>query len=123
MLGEVERLRELLAKATPGEWRWSTNGNIVPTPYTDTEIAAVYSEHDDDTEPANAAAIIAAIAFLRSAAFEEMVRNDARYRHVITRGKLPMRCTAGYYYEDGVLHPTPEAAIDAAMSAEGAGNG
>lgn len=62
-LGEVARLLE---KATSGEWRWSINGNIVPEPYTDTEIAAVYSEHDDDTMPANAAAIIAAVQFLRT---------------------------------------------------------
>lgn len=40
-----------------------------------------------------------------------------RWEFVRTHGKLPVRCSAGYYYEDGVLHPTAEAAIDAAMSA------
>lgn len=57
----------LLEKATQGEWRWSMNGNIVPQEYTqDCEIAAVYTEHDElNTEPANSAAICAAVNFLR----------------------------------------------------------
>jgi hypothetical protein len=42
-------------------------------------------------------------------------RDAVRFRHVITRGKLPLRCTDGYYYEDGLLYPTPDAAIDAAL--------
>ncbi len=44
--------------------------------------------------------------------------NAERMRFVLTVGKLPVRCTGGYYYEDGVLYPTPEAAIDAAQEAE-----
>lgn len=63
---ELARVMALLEKATPGVWRWSVNGNIVPEVYSnDCEIAAVYSEHDDDREPANAAAIRAAVNFLR----------------------------------------------------------
>lgn len=63
---DLARAMELLEKATPGPWRWSVNGNIVPEVYSaNCEIAAVYSEHDDDREPANAAAIRAAVNFLR----------------------------------------------------------
>ena len=64
---ELAEVLALLEKATPGEWRWSMNGNIVPEQYADDcEIAAVYSEHMDDIGiPANAQAIIAAVAFLR----------------------------------------------------------
>jgi hypothetical protein len=84
-MGDIhDDLREvmgLLGRATPGPWEWSVNGNIVPIPYGDTEIAAVYSEHDDDRAPANAEAIIAAVAFLRQhgpALLEMMGRDDAR---------------------------------------------
>lgn len=58
----------LLDKASPGPWRWSMNGNIVPDLYSDDcEIAAVYSEHMDDIGvPANAEAIIAAVNYLRA---------------------------------------------------------
>jgi hypothetical protein len=62
-LAEVVALAEL---ATPGPWRWSENGNIVPEPYTDVEIAAVYTERDDDLAPANAELIIAAVNFIRT---------------------------------------------------------
>jgi hypothetical protein len=59
----IERLEQLAAKATPGGWRWSDNGNIVPHAYPhaewDFEIAAVYSERDDDDAPANAEYILA----------------------------------------------------------------
>lgn len=48
-----------------------------------------------------------------------MAEDAARWRFVVTTGKLPLRCSAGYYYEDGVLYPTPEAAIDAARLARG----
>lgn len=83
----IELLRSAVAevgKATPGEWRWSHNGNIILDPYTDDcEIAAVYSEHMDDSCPDNAAAIIAAVTFLRDhgetlAAALEAAREDAR---------------------------------------------
>ena len=66
LAGALEACLALLGKATPGEWRWSPNGNIVPAHYTDDcEIAAVYTEHSDDSEPANAAAIISAVNLLR----------------------------------------------------------
>lgn len=63
----LSEVMALLEKATPGEWRWSMNGNIVPQEYTqDCEIAAVYTEHDElNTEPANSAAICASVNFLR----------------------------------------------------------
>lgn len=65
----VEALNTTLAildKATPGWWHWSANGNIIPTEYVqDCEIAAVYSDRDDDSAPANAQAIITAVNFLR----------------------------------------------------------
>ncbi len=56
----------LAERATPGDWRWSDNGNIVPTLYTaDCEVAAVYTD-DDATGAPNAPAIIAAMNFLRT---------------------------------------------------------
>lgn len=56
-------LRKLLAKATPGPWEWSENGNILghmPNGYDETrEVGAVYSERDDDLAPINAQLILA----------------------------------------------------------------
>lgn len=71
---ELAALLELSERATPGEWRWSENGNIVTdTPDTgcDPEIAAVYSEHmdvdaADTSEPANSAFICALVNWFRS---------------------------------------------------------
>ena len=49
-------------------------------------------------------------------------RRDAeRYRLVITCGRLPTKTTAGYHWLDGVSYPTPEACLDAAIAAIGAG--
>lgn len=60
----VERLRGLLAKATPGPWSWSENGNILghmPDGYDETrEVAAVYT-NDEATGAPNAPLIIAAV--------------------------------------------------------------
>lgn len=60
----VERIEGLLAKATPGEWRWSENGNIYGGPegrYADVdEVAAVYTD-DEATGAPNAPLIIAAV--------------------------------------------------------------
>jgi hypothetical protein len=57
---------DLLNAATPGEWRWSANGNIMAPGNRDVdEICAVYTERDDDLAPRNAEAIIAAVNFLR----------------------------------------------------------
>lgn len=65
-LDQLEYVMTLVNAATPGTWLWSDNGNIVPEKYTDDcEIAAVYSERDDDTCPINASAIIAAVNWLR----------------------------------------------------------
>lgn len=56
----------LLDAAVPGPWMWSDNGNIIPEKYTqDCEIAAVYTDRDDDCAPVNASAIIAAVNWLR----------------------------------------------------------
>lgn len=67
---EVEAVMALAAKATPGEWRWSVNGNIVTdaprADGSDPEIAAVYTEHGDDSEPANSAAICALLNLFRT---------------------------------------------------------
>ena len=61
----ADRLRELLDKANGLPWRWSENGNIVPLGYPhgewDFEIAAVYTERNDDEAPANAELIIEAV--------------------------------------------------------------
>ena len=55
-----------------------------------------------------------------AAAALEAAREDAeRYRWLLTKGKLPVRCSAGYYYEDGVTYPTAEAAIDQARGKGG----
>jgi hypothetical protein len=63
---ELARVVELLNAATPGEWRWSANGNIMAPGNRDVdEICAVYTERDDDLAPRNAEAIIAAVNFLR----------------------------------------------------------
>lgn len=63
----------LSEKATPGPWHWSKNGNIVPDGYfkdhwtkPDMEIAAVYTERDDEDAPANAEFIIALVNWFRS---------------------------------------------------------
>ena len=62
----LEKAVELVAKATPGPWRWSENGNLMATGDRDVdEICAVYTERDDDAEPKNAAAIRAAVNFIR----------------------------------------------------------
>lgn len=60
ILGDIER-------ATPGRWRWSENGNIVPEVYADDcEIAAVYGDDPtDQTPPYNAIAIMASVNFIR----------------------------------------------------------
>lgn len=65
-LKALEKAVELVAKATPGPWRWSENGNLMATGDRDVdEICAVYTERDDDAEPKNAAAIRAAVNFIR----------------------------------------------------------
>jgi len=46
-------------------------------------------------------------------ALEAAGRDARRWRIVMTKGKLPVRCSGGYYYDDGILHPTAESAIDA----------
>lgn len=63
----LEYVMTLVDAAAPGPWLWSENGNIVPEQYADDcEIAAVYSERDDDCCPINASAIIAAVNWLRA---------------------------------------------------------
>lgn len=66
---DLERVLGLVAKAAPGEWRWSENGNILghmPDGYDDSrEVCAVYTD-DEATGAPNAPAIIAAINFLRA---------------------------------------------------------
>ena len=63
----LEYVMTLVEAAAPGPWLWSENGNIVPEQYTDDcEIAAVYSERDDDGCPINASAIIGAVNWLRA---------------------------------------------------------
>lgn len=47
---------------------------------------------------------------------DEAERDAARYHHVRAHG-MPKQCPGGFYYGDGVLHPTAEAAIDAAIAA------
>lgn len=64
LLQELDEVLAKVSRASCGPWVWSSNGNIVPFGYPhgadNFEIAAVYSEHDDDaTPPANAEAIIA----------------------------------------------------------------
>lgn len=63
-------------------------------------------QYDDQTN------IIALIAHIR-----ELQPDAARYQHVRAHG-MPKLCPAGFYYHDGVLHPTAEAAIDAACGGE-----
>lgn len=67
-----QQLVELLAtsaQASKGPWRWSENGNLVEASYDGTdetqEIAAVYTERDDDAEPLNATMIRQAVNFIR----------------------------------------------------------
>jgi hypothetical protein len=61
---------EALDRATPGPWNWSENGNLLgdmPNGYDESkEIAAVYTELDDDLEPTNSLAIRLSVAFLRT---------------------------------------------------------
>lgn len=65
MIG-LEYVMTLLDGATPGPWMWSDNGNIIPEAYSqDCEIAAVYTNREDDAAPVNASAIIAAVNWLR----------------------------------------------------------
>ena len=66
--------------------------------------------HNSATVRANLAPLAAAIARAEAAAAE---RDAAMFRRVMAIGKLPVRCSTGYYYSDGVIHPTPEAAIAA----------
>lgn len=58
-----DELRGLLAKATPGPWAWSENGNILghmPNGYDETrEVGAIYTERDDDLPPINAELVLA----------------------------------------------------------------
>lgn len=57
----------LLDRAFDMPLRWSENGNIVPLVYTqDCEIAAVYTDREDNGCPNTAAALIAAVNYLRS---------------------------------------------------------
>ena len=136
-------LRELLARATPGEWRWSENGNIVtdmPLPECDPEVAAVYSEHDDDSEPANSALICAmhnALPALLTeldaarARIAELEKDTARYRwlrnHAIDYpyGDDESSPWCVYGPNSGAIESRPiegdelDAAIDAAMARDG----
>jgi hypothetical protein len=58
-----DELRELLQRATPGEWAWSENGNILghmPNGYDEArEVGAIYTERDDDLPPINAELVLA----------------------------------------------------------------
>lgn len=70
LLDELEKIVALSEKATKGEWYWNEcTANLVtdhPGDGQEFEIAAVYSEHDDDREPANSAFIAASVNFLRT---------------------------------------------------------
>lgn len=70
LLDELEGVVRLMEAATQGEWYWNEHTANLVTDHPDDgqefEIAAVYSEHDDDREPANSAAICAAVNFLRT---------------------------------------------------------
>lgn len=50
----------------------------------------------------------------------ELEQGTARYQHVRAHG-MPRQCPGGFYYGDGVLHPTAEGAIDAARKEKGHG--
>jgi hypothetical protein len=109
MLGEVERLRELLNTTSEGDYltRLANGTNVA----------------------------IECVNFLRSAAFEEMVRDAGRYRHLRDRDNSLERVQqdtgrvngASCYHVVGGVRELKwgddlDAAIDTAMSAE-AGNG
>jgi hypothetical protein len=118
MLGEVERLRELLSKATPGEW--SANGSEVLPENSCGEvqccgIADCYHGSRTEVAQANADAIASAINFLRSAAFEEMVRDAGRAAYWKQRAKAAeghlwgadMEVAAKAVHRIAALHDTP----------------
>jgi hypothetical protein len=127
-------LRELLGKATPGEWQAKNDcewdeivGNIDGPDAGQFHYTHVCSVDMDDLRTpeyhANAAIICASINFLRSAAFDEMVRNDARYRWL--RERHDDDTTDSFWHvRDHNAHPVArgklDTAIDTAMSAEGA---
>jgi len=134
MLGEVERLRELLSKATPGEWRQDRSSADVRAPTGDVAVAicqemenldlsdkATIAEQSRVFADFNAAAITAAVNFLRSAAFEEMVRDAGRWQ------RLKADCDASPCaypcLRDDLADWIGDDEKRTAMSAEGAGNG
>lgn len=60
-------LMALSAAATQEKWWWSENGNIMAGEGFDSaEVAAVYTEREDDLAPANAEFIIALVNWFRS---------------------------------------------------------
>jgi hypothetical protein len=81
-LVQITELIELGKKATQGNWRWSENGNIVtdkPNRGCDAEIAAVYTERDDDDAPANAEFIVALVQWFRSNAEALAGRGEPKF--------------------------------------------
>jgi hypothetical protein len=88
MLGEVERLRELSRDATQGEWMLATSCSWRRILTTSGERVIEPITQQSDNHPdlscgldhVNAELAIAAVNFLRSAAFEEMVRDAGRFR-------------------------------------------
>jgi hypothetical protein len=89
---ELLALSDLSEKATGGLWGWSLNGNIVtdtPKPGCDWEIAAVYTDRDDDLEPANAAFISTLVNWFRSQGWT-----------VTPKPELPEGVPAGPFYFD-----------------------
>lgn len=129
LIAELERVGELLAKATEGPWRWSENGNILghmPDGYDPMrEVCAVYTDVEATGEP-DAPAIIAAVNFLRShgpALREALVEREA-LRTALHQCEFCLR-TLLPNDADAVLsaHMAREALADAALGqgAEGVG--
>jgi hypothetical protein len=98
----VERLRELLAKATPGPWHWSENGNIYGGPegrYADVdEVAAIYT-NDEATGAPNAPLIIEVIN-----ALPNLLADYERLRGMEERVKGAAVGACGLFKEGALIH-------------------
>ena len=124
-MADLQELVALLEKATPGKYYVVTGKRISVGPCPG-QAVAICNYDNGPIEKANAAAIAAAINFLRSPAFAEMAVSARRYEWLRSRANQKTaydvfgdggHWTVGVHSNDNRL--TLDAAIDAAASGGG----
>jgi hypothetical protein len=133
---DAKELMALSEKATPGEWRFNVGVEAYGTVSADALALRIALICGPQNANDNGAFIAAAVNFIRSPEFAEMVKNDARYRWLRhgDNDQLVMRI----YDEEGKAtrnldlktdecwmlgRDQLDAAIDAHLAGQGEGNG